>query len=149
MNPASPGPTMLAIKLSPLLTPFPLAALLLLPRSTEPAPPADLRITGEESAEERACGNENTRLDHETVRVPWSSLGLVDDDVEAFYCVFHGDDDAPLTFLRDAERVRFSLVGRGQTVKDETVGFLITTTSGRVITLGPAEVRIAPRNRRS
>lgn len=137
------------MKFSLLLTPFPLAALLLLPRGSDPTPLPAVHITGEESAEQRACASEATRLGHETVRIGWTSLGMIRRDVEAFYCVFHGDIDAPLAFTRDADRVIFSLVGRGEDARDEDVGFRITTATGRTITLGPVSVRIAPRNRRS
>jgi hypothetical protein len=140
---------MIAIKLSLLLSPFPLAALLLLPGG-RPAPLADgNRVAGEESAEERACAAANTRLHDETVRVAWTRIGTVHRDVEAFYCIFRGDEDAPLDFVRNAERIRFSLVGTGDEMRTADIGFRVTTNAADTITLGPASVGIAPRNRRS
>ena len=133
---------MIAMKLGLLLSPFPLVAVLLLPGGERP-------IIGAESVEERACGARNARVGHEAVRVPWTRFRVLRGDVYVLYCVLHGDDDAPLDFARDAERVRFSLVGRGENVRTQEVGFLVTTSWGRTLTVGPASVRIEPRSQRS
>lgn len=134
---------MIAIKLAVMIAPFPLAAALLLPASA-PTP-----VLGTESAEARACFAPDARLGHETVRVPWTRIRVLRGDVDVLYCVFRGDDDAPLTFARDAERVRFSLVGRGEEARTEAIGFEVRTSWGRTLMVGPASVRIEPRNRRS
>lgn len=133
---------MIALKLSLLLSPFPLAAFLLLPGDQKP-------IMGGESAEDRACAATGARIGHETVRVAWTRIGVVHRDVDVFYCVLRGDADAPLDFTRDAERVRFSLVGRGRSAKIESVAFTVSTSAGHTLTLGPSTVRIAPRSHRS
>ena len=133
---------MIPLKLSLLLSPFPLAAMLLLPGPEKP-------VMGSESAEERACAAAGARIGHETVRLAWTRVDVIYRNVDVFYCVLRGDPDAPLDFARDAERIRFSLVGRGDDVKTADVAFAVTTAEGRTIALGPAAVRIAPRSHRS
>jgi hypothetical protein len=130
------------MKLTLLLVPLPLAAVLLLPDTPPPLPAT-------ETADEWACRGEDRRVGHGTVRVPWKRIAVVYDDVDVLYCVFTGDSDSPLAFERGAERIRFTLVGRGEQVRDGSFSFAVTTSTGRSIRLGPAAIHIAPGGQRS
>jgi hypothetical protein len=122
--------------------------LLLLLAATLPAastPPAGRP----QMAEHLACEAAGRRVGAETVRIPWTRVRTVFDDVDVQYCVLRGDADAPLAFLRDADHVYISLVGRGQEAKEGTYSFVVRMADGRTIERGPAWVRAEPFGQRS
>lgn len=137
------------MKLGLLLTPLPLCALLLAPRPALPGPNprAALTVANGLTADERACMMAGERLGHEKVRVAWTTIRTFDGDIEASYCVLRGDPDASLEFARNAERVQFTLIGRGTVAKQGTYTFLVHTTRNRTIELGPAAILVQPHNR--
>lgn len=94
--------------------------------------------------EDRACQVEGAEVGHAKVRVPWTPIRRIDDDVEALFCVVTGDADSPLLFERNADRVRFTLVSGASTVKEGDFQFIARTSANNRIELRRATIRIAP-----
>ena len=130
------------VKLALLASPLSLAAVLI----AKGPPTPTFRV---ETEEDRACLNEGSRIGHATVRVAWTSIRRIDDQVEAIYCVFRGDSDSPLAFERNAERVRFALVNSGDEFREGRFKFVVRTKANQRIELREASIRMAPRNQLS
>lgn len=93
---------------------------------------------------ERACEQiGRTTVDGVVVRIPWTPVRRVYDDVEVRYCVLRGDDDAP-AYARGAEIVQFALVGLGKRPVWRRYAFDVQTSWGRKLRQGPLSVRTQP-----
>jgi hypothetical protein len=132
----------MVMKLALLASPFSLAAALV----TRPDMPPTIHA---ETEEDRACKVEGSEVGNATVRVPWTSIRRIDDDVEAFYCVFTGNAGSPHPFERDADRVRFALINNADVVRDGQFQFIVRTSRDQTIELRRAVIRLAPRGQLS
>jgi hypothetical protein len=130
------------VKLALLASPLSLAAVLI----TKAPPTPTFRA---ETEEERACVTEGSRIGHATVRVAWTTIRRIDDQVEAVYCVFRGDADSPLAFERNADRVRFALINSGDEFRESRFQFVVHTAENQRVELREASIRMAPRNQLS
>ncbi|HEY0671660.1 MAG TPA: hypothetical protein VGD27_05305 [Longimicrobiales bacterium] len=87
---------------------------------------------------EQACSEVNGRFQDARVRVAWTTLPTVQDDVQVSYCILRGEKDAKLEFERDAEIVYFALATEERHAPRKTYMFTIKTSEGRTIQQGPA-----------
>lgn len=87
---------------------------------------------------EQICSERGGRSSGARVRVAWTDVETVYDDVRITYCVLHGDSDAKLTFERDAEIIYFALASLDKKAERRKYTFAIRTSAGRIIRQGPA-----------
>jgi hypothetical protein len=88
---------------------------------------------------EEVCRSRETRTNHARVRVAWTDVATMYDDVRISYCILRGNADAKLAFERDAEIVYFALATVDKKQPDRRkYTFVVKTSGGRVITQGPA-----------
>ncbi|HEX6559832.1 MAG TPA: hypothetical protein VF021_10230 [Longimicrobiales bacterium] len=87
---------------------------------------------------EETCKARDARTGDAYVRVAWTSVATGFDDVQIAYCVLRGDHDAKLSFERDAEIVYFALSSPQRAADRRNYTFRITTSTGRVMSQGPA-----------
>jgi hypothetical protein len=132
----------MVMKLALLASPISLAAVLVARPDTSPTPIG-------ETEEDRACSTEGSEFGHARVRVPWTPIRRLDDEIQAYYCVFTGDGDSPLPFERNAERVRFTLTSSADVPREEEFQFIVHTSENRSIELRRASIRVAPRGQPS
>lgn len=96
------------------------------------------------SAMHRACAERGRSVGAEVVQVPWTRVRTVGQDIDVHYCVMRGDRNAARAFLRDAEHVYFTLTRPGPGPVETTLLFIVQTSTGRTVQLGPARIRVAP-----
>lgn len=87
---------------------------------------------------EQICFDPGARVDDARVRISWTQVETIYDDVRITYCVLRGDRDAALSFERDAEIVYFALSSVDRKADRRPYTFVIRTSNGRVLRQGPA-----------
>lgn len=90
---------------------------------------------------EQVCATAEGKLQDARVRVAWTVLPTLHDEVQISYCILRGDKNAKLDFERDAEIVYFALASEERHAPRRTYVFLVKTSEGRVIEQGPAALQ--------
>jgi len=88
---------------------------------------------------EMACERAGSDVGASVVRQAWTAA-YTGDGVEVQFCILRGAYDSPLTFERNAEIVHFVVIGTAGAPVAGRYTFRVTTTGGRVIEQGPAEI---------
>lgn len=87
---------------------------------------------------EQICKDPDGRINDARVRVAWTDIETMYDDVRVAYCVLRGDGNAKLSFERNAEIVYFALSNVDRRADRRKYTFTVRTSTGRVIRQGPA-----------
>lgn len=96
---------------------------------------------------ESACERAGARIGSAVVRQPWRAA-YAGHGVEVQFCVLRGAYNSPLEFERNAEVVHFVVVGTQREPVSDRYTFRVTTSRGRELIQGPAEIEAGPGFRR-
>ena len=90
---------------------------------------------------EQVCASAGARLQDARVRVAWTELATLHENVQISYCILRGEKTAKLDFERDAEIVYFGLASDARNAPRRSYVFTIRTSEGRIIQQGPATLQ--------
>ena len=96
---------------------------------------------------EAACERAGASVGSAVVRQPWRAA-YAGNGVEVQFCVLRGAYNSPLDFERNAEIVYFVVVGTQREPVSDRYTFKVTTSRGRELVQGPAEIEAGPGFRR-
>jgi len=96
---------------------------------------------------EAACERAGASVGGAVVRQPWRAA-YAGNGVEVQFCVLRGAYNSELAFERNAEIVHFVVVGTQREPVSDRYTFKVTTSRGRELVQGPAEIEAGPGFRR-
>lgn len=96
---------------------------------------------------EAACERAGASVGGAVVRQPWRAA-YTGNGVEVQFCVLRGAYNSALAFERNAEIVHFVVVGTQREPVSDRYTFKVTTSRGRELVQGPAEIEAGPGFRR-